>query len=315
MARRSKRALRSLRKKKNRRKDRRNGRMPFRPHGWFGKRRQKANRHHPGHRAETLEIRNQSRWRGWIAVVVVVVVTATATLPQPALADDHEPWRDEIDFEITEPVDGRRIFVEGLTVSGDRGRRNPESSHQHRPASEGIRRPGGELAPLLGLGHPRRGGAGPVLAPPARPGALIHLLLGGHPRPGRSADGGTRADPVPAPRGRGRAVHPQARIPRLDVRLRRGRGRVGVRDRHRAPGRASDGGRTRERHRDGPDGRRGDGDIGDGLRVHGSIDCERPFRPRRGDELSAQRARWRGDSRRDRRCGIGGKPPHPHSPR
>ena len=36
------------------------------------------------------------------------------------LADDHEPWRDEIDFEITEPVEGRRIFVEGLTVSGDR---------------------------------------------------------------------------------------------------------------------------------------------------------------------------------------------------
>ena len=120
MARRSKRALRSLRKKKNRRKDRRNGRMPFRPHGWFGKRRHKTNRHRPGHSAETLEVRNQSRWRGWIAVVAVVVVTATATLPQPALADDHEPWRDEIDFEVTEPVVGRRIFVEGLTVSGDR---------------------------------------------------------------------------------------------------------------------------------------------------------------------------------------------------
>ena len=120
MARRSKRALRSLRKKKNRRKDRRNGRMPFRPHGWFGKRRQKANRHRPGHRAETLEIRSQRRLRGWIPVVAVVVVTAAATLPQAALADEHEPWRDEIDFEITEPVDGRRIFVEGLTVSGDR---------------------------------------------------------------------------------------------------------------------------------------------------------------------------------------------------
>ena len=120
MARGSKRALRSLRKKKNRRKDRRNGRMPFRPHGWFGKRRQKANRHRPGHRAETLEIRSQRRLRGWIPVVAVVVVTAAATLPQAALADEHEPWRDEIDFEITEPVDGRRIFVEGLTVSGDR---------------------------------------------------------------------------------------------------------------------------------------------------------------------------------------------------
>ncbi len=120
MARRTKRALRNLRKKKNRRKDRRNGRMPFRPHGWFGKRRQKANRHRPGHSAETLEIRNQRRWRGWIAVVAVVVVTAAATLPQAALADEHEPWRDEIDFEVTKPVEGRRIFVEGLTVSGDR---------------------------------------------------------------------------------------------------------------------------------------------------------------------------------------------------
>ena len=120
MARRSKRALRSLRKKKNRRKDRRNGRMPFRPHGWFGKRRQKTNRHRPGHRAETLEIRSQRRLRGWMPVVAVVVVTAAAMLPQAALADDHEPWRDEIDFEVTEPVDGRRIFVEGLTVSGDR---------------------------------------------------------------------------------------------------------------------------------------------------------------------------------------------------
>ena len=119
VARRSKRALRNLRKKKNRRKDRRNGRMPFRPHEWFGKRRQKANRHRPGRSAETLEIRNRSRWRGWTAVVAVVV-TAAATLPQPALADDQEPWRDEIDFEVTVPVEGRRIFVEGLTVSGDR---------------------------------------------------------------------------------------------------------------------------------------------------------------------------------------------------
>ena len=34
------------------------------------------------------------------------------------MADDH--WRDEIDFELNEPVPGRRIFVEGLSVSGDR---------------------------------------------------------------------------------------------------------------------------------------------------------------------------------------------------
>ena len=60
MTRRSKRALRRLRKKKNRQKDRRNGRMPFRPHGWFGKRRKsRGNQQSPGHSAETLEIRRR----------------------------------------------------------------------------------------------------------------------------------------------------------------------------------------------------------------------------------------------------------------
>ena len=124
MARRSKRALRSLRKKKNRRKDRRNGRMPFRPHGWFGKRRGRAgtDRHGHGHSAETLEIRRRKPHRRWIAAVALVLVAAAATLPQAALADDHEPWRDEIDFEVTEPVEGRRIFVEGLSVTGARSR-------------------------------------------------------------------------------------------------------------------------------------------------------------------------------------------------
>ena len=43
----------------------------------------------------------------------------TPEAPQ-GVADDHEPWRDEIDFEVTEPVEGRRIFVEGLTVTGER---------------------------------------------------------------------------------------------------------------------------------------------------------------------------------------------------
>ena len=122
MARRSKRALRSLRKKKNRRKDRRNGRMPFRPHSWFGKRRGRAgtDRHGHGQSAETLEIRRRKPHRRWIAAVALVLVAAAATLPQAALADDHEPWRDEIDFDVTEPVEGHRIFVEGLSVTGDR---------------------------------------------------------------------------------------------------------------------------------------------------------------------------------------------------
>ena len=115
MAKRVGRGLRRLRKKTRQSKERRNGRMR-----WFGKRRGKdggsGQRH--DHRAEALKIRRRKPWMGWMAVVAVVLVAAAATVPQAALADDH--WRDEIDFEVREPVPGRRIFVEGLTVSGDR---------------------------------------------------------------------------------------------------------------------------------------------------------------------------------------------------
>jgi len=123
MARRSKRVLRNLRsKKKNRQRDRRNGRMPFRPHGWFGKRR-KNGRHQQGagHSAGTLESARGRPGRG-LAAVAALLVAAVALVPQAALADgpdDPERWRDEIDFELTEPVEGRRIFVDGLSVSDD----------------------------------------------------------------------------------------------------------------------------------------------------------------------------------------------------
>ena len=119
MVRKARRGLRRQRKKTRQSRERRNGRMR-----WFGKRRGKdgGNRHGQDHRAETLETRNRKPRMGWIPVVAVVAVMAAAVMavPQLALADGHEPWRDEIDFEITEPVEGRRIFVEGLTVSGDR---------------------------------------------------------------------------------------------------------------------------------------------------------------------------------------------------
>ena len=122
MAKRSKRLLRRMRKKNRKDRDRRDGRMPFRPHTWFGKRRKRGERgQRPGHMAETLESRRRTPGKGGMAVVVAVLLAITATVPQAVvLADDHEPWRDEFDFEIEEPVEGRRIFVEGLYVSGDR---------------------------------------------------------------------------------------------------------------------------------------------------------------------------------------------------
>ena len=120
MAKRAGRGLGRLRKKGKTRKnkERRNGRMR-----WFGKRRGKdggrGQRH--DHRAETLQSRRRKPRMGWIPVVALaVLMAAVVAVPQSALADDHEPWRDEIDFDLTEPVEGRRIFVEGLTVSGDR---------------------------------------------------------------------------------------------------------------------------------------------------------------------------------------------------
>ena len=120
MAKRAGRGLGRLRKKGKTRKnkERRNGRMR-----WFGKRRGKdggrGQRH--DHRAETLQSRRRKPRMGWIPVMALaVLMAAVVAVPESALADDHEPWRDEIDFELTEPVEGRRIFVEGLTVSGDR---------------------------------------------------------------------------------------------------------------------------------------------------------------------------------------------------
>ena len=120
MAKRVGRGLGRLRKNRKTRKnkERRNGRMR-----WFGKRRNKdaGNGRGQGHKAETLQSRRRKPRMGWIPVVALaVLMAAVVAVPQSALADDHEPWRDEVDFELTEPVEGRRIFVEGLTVSGDR---------------------------------------------------------------------------------------------------------------------------------------------------------------------------------------------------
>ncbi len=129
MAKKTKRVLRRLksgRKRRAKQKDRRSERRPFRPHGWFGKRRQKEARkdHGQEHRTETLESARRRPRKGFLAfAVVALLAVAVAAVPQSAFADGHEegePWRDEIEFDLTEPVDGRRIFVEGLSVTGDR---------------------------------------------------------------------------------------------------------------------------------------------------------------------------------------------------
>ena len=118
MVRKARRGLRRQRKKTRQSRERRNGRMR-----WFGKRRGKdgGNRQRHDNMAETLEIRRRKPHRGFLAIAALaVLMAAVVAVPQSAIADDHEPWQDEIDFEVKEPVPGRRIFVEALTVTGDR---------------------------------------------------------------------------------------------------------------------------------------------------------------------------------------------------
>ena len=116
MAKRAGRTLRGLRPKRKGR-EKAGGRMPFRPHRWFGKPR-RAEADKDGIKGKEKRRRKP---RGFLSVVAAVALTAAvSTVPQTVLADDHEPWRDEIDFEVTEPVEGLRLFVERLSVSGDR---------------------------------------------------------------------------------------------------------------------------------------------------------------------------------------------------
>ena len=103
-------ARRRIRRRKRSGGNRQNGRMPFRPHRWFRKGCQE--RVDDGNDSKGSPSK-KSRGRKFPKLWAVGAVA----LPQGVFADDD--WRDEIDFELIEPVPGRRLFVEGLTVSGD----------------------------------------------------------------------------------------------------------------------------------------------------------------------------------------------------
>ncbi len=107
---------------------RRKGRPPFRPHSWFGKRRPRGEERANGGNAakpNIRETRGRKPWYRLLAVAALLVLTVIA-VPGSALADDpDEPpygdaWRlGEIYFEPPDPVPGRRIFIERLTITGD----------------------------------------------------------------------------------------------------------------------------------------------------------------------------------------------------
>ena len=111
------RGLRKLRRL-NRSKERRNERRPFRPHGWLGKRRAVKGENDKENRTQQPEAgrKPKSRKARRTLLSLVAVAMLVVAIPQVALADGH--WG--FDFEPPEPVHGRRLFVEGLSVSGDR---------------------------------------------------------------------------------------------------------------------------------------------------------------------------------------------------
>ena len=131
----ARRILRRTRRVSQRRKEgeRRNGRMPFRPHRLFGKRRRGGEEPASDKRAATREDREQRLgsqrrgrrgfWKSFLAAAGLALVALTALPLAAALAQDpgDEGWSsDEIEFQPPPIVPGRRLFVEELSVSGER---------------------------------------------------------------------------------------------------------------------------------------------------------------------------------------------------
>ena len=129
----ARRVLRRTRRASKQRKEgeRRNGRMPLRPHRLFGKRRPTGGEDPESDRRATdreqrLGQQRQGRrgfWKSFL-VAAVLALLVLSTLPlAAALAQEPEEggWTsDEIEFQPPPLVPGRRLFVEQLTVSGGR---------------------------------------------------------------------------------------------------------------------------------------------------------------------------------------------------
>ena len=122
---------------------RRKGCRPFRPHSWFGKRRPRGEESANGGRAatpNTRETQGKKPWYKLLAVAGLLALTLMA-IPGTALADDPDDeagdqpygdaWRlDEIYFVPPDPVPGRRVFIEGISVSGSHANVTLRAAHE-----------------------------------------------------------------------------------------------------------------------------------------------------------------------------------------
>ncbi len=130
----AKRMLRRTRRTAQKRKEgeRRTGRLPFRPHRLFGKRRRRGGEQPDApppareDREQRLGDRRRGKrgfWKSFFAASALALVALTALPLGAAFADSpaDEGWSsEEIEFQPPPEVPGRRLFVEELTVAGDR---------------------------------------------------------------------------------------------------------------------------------------------------------------------------------------------------
>ena len=129
----ARRMLRRTRRAAQKRKEgeRRTGRLPFRPQRLFGRRGrgEQPDASQPAareDREQRLGERRRGRrgfWKSFLIAAAVALVALTALPLAAALAQepDDEGWTsDEIEFQPPPLVPGRRLFVERLTVSGER---------------------------------------------------------------------------------------------------------------------------------------------------------------------------------------------------
>ena len=112
---------------------RRKGRPPFRPHSWFGKDRRSKDPNSNRPKIERDGGKGKKPWNRLLAVAAIGVL-AVVLLPGAVLADDPDDenpgWRlDEIYFVQPDPVPGRRIFIEGVSVTGNHANVTLRAAH------------------------------------------------------------------------------------------------------------------------------------------------------------------------------------------
>ena len=295
------RGLRRLRRKRLRDGERRNGRMPFRPHGWFGKGRKRKGH---DHRAETLESRNRKSRKGWFQIVALVVLAAVVTVPQAALADGHEGggWSsDEIEFQPPQPVDGRRLYIEGLSVTGDRAKVTLRAA---TALDVRVRAFGGQTGSALQFRESSSLDEGERIDYDLPlEGETPSLTFSWEDTLGQAGAVTIKGEQIPYPLPAIDGELCDLRVVSLGWTPGRVEGAIesecvaGIASR---PVESPDRGRTRQRHRDGADGRPGDGGHGNRRLRDRRIPCKRRLRPRRRDPLPASHRGWSGDSRHER---------------